>query len=745
MKIKAKSGHLTGMANMPLRRFLGVMLLALCMPMNALAHVIERIDVQRADDETEIIIHFDTQVQYQRHSPSNFGDQLKIFFKVTGIDPDPTGNIEEAMVPKGELLSGATFRYPQADTSMLVEFPASTTFRVRQGKNARSISVFVPFTAVASEIRVDAEGKASGFLAKAKDALARNDAAAAIEPLNTLLNLPHNASSREAQELMGLARERSGDVAKARAEYEIYMKLYPEGEGAARVRERVAKIGAVSPAEVAAARPSRPARRIEDTGWQISGGFSSYRSHGNSSETTEPLRVIVCTAAQLAGTSPVPADAQCSQTATAESINPQSRNRTVQNTLISSLDFSTRRRAESSDSRLVIRGVDTTYFQNPTKQNTHRLNSAYFEQTNRDLGYFARIGRQTGSGGGVLGRFDGGMAGYNFRPNWRLNGVAGNTVEFRSPYKKNFYGASLDMQPLPESWGGSAFVIEQRTEGKLDRRAVGLEARYFDVKKNYYALLDYDTSFSALNIAMLQVNWLADAGTNFYLTADRRRSPILMLTSAVDTQSGYNIGSLTASLPDREIRKDIVNITPMGNVFSIGLMHPYGEKWQLGGDFQVSNMSSTQGSQYLQNLLAPPGTAIPAVQSTGNTLLYTVRGIGNDVIFKSDMLVLSASYINARHTTGLTTYGAQSYSITHVARPSDKWQIDTSLRLYSQDRSDGERMTRINPVIKGLYRLRNNLSFEAEANYEREVKTGGMAPGRSLGRFYYAGFRWDWL
>ena len=80
-----------------------------------------------------------------------------------------------------------------------------------------------------------------------------------------------------------------------------------------------------------------------------------------------------------------------------------------------------------------------------------------------------------------------------------------------------------------------------------------------------------------------------------------------------------------------------------------------------------------------------------------------------------------------------------------MARPSDSWQIDTSLRYYSQDKSDGEKLTRINPVIKGLYRLRSNLSFEIEANYEHEERTGGANPGSSIGRFFYAGFRWDWL
>lgn len=725
-------------------RALSLAIVLMAMPLSAQAQVIERVEVQRVGDEAEISIRFVNPVQYLRHSPLRGGHAVHVYFQLQRDDTSPVSSTSTAVqetktLPRGELTSGVTIHYPEPDSSMLVTFPESTTYRVRQGRDSRSIIIQVPAEmapAVAKPVSSEEVEKHSlDYLANAKSALERNDVTAAVETLNLLLNLPPSTSSQEAQELMGVARERSGELAKALAEYDLYLKLYPEGPGAARVRERVVKLGAVPAAELAAA---RPVHRLEDTGWQLSGGFSQYRSHGNSSTILEPLRVIVCSPAQLANPTLVPAGEQCSQTANANAVNPQTINRTVQNTLISNLDFSTRRRTESTDSRVVVRDVDTIYYQTPTKPDNNRLNAAYFEQANRDMGYLARLGRQTGNGGGILGRFDGGLVGYNLTPIWRLNAVVGNVVEFNSPYKKNFYGASINMQLPPENWGGSVFAIQQGTEGKTDRQALGMEARYFDAKKNLYALLDYDSSFSALNIAMIQANWTGEAGTNYYLTADRRRTPILMLTSAVDTQLGMNVGSLTASVSDRAIRDDVVRITPIANMFSVGLMHPFNEKWQLGGDFQTSSMRATEASQNLP-------TPLPAVQGTGITFLYTVRGVGNQILFSKDMLVLSGSYIDARHTTGTATYSAQSYSATHVARPTDNWQIDTSLRLYYQNRSDGEKMTRINPVIRALYRLKDNLSVEVEANYENELRTNGASPGRNNGSFYYAGFRWDLL
>jgi hypothetical protein len=214
------------------RRFLGMMLLVLCIPISALAHIIERVEVKSAGDENEIVVQFETQVQYLRHAPLGEGSKLNIYFKVLGVDADPTSVIEETMLP-----SGASFRYPEPDSSLLVKFPTTTTFRVRQGSDGRSISIFVPIAAGIGAMTLpsstETENLARDYLAKAKSALSSKNPAAAIEALNLLLNLPSTASSQEAQELIGMAYEQNGETAKARTEYEFYAKTYPKGEGAA--------------------------------------------------------------------------------------------------------------------------------------------------------------------------------------------------------------------------------------------------------------------------------------------------------------------------------------------------------------------------------------------------------------------------------------------------------------------------------------------------------------------------------
>lgn len=209
--------------------------------LSAQAQVIDRVDVQRVGNEAEVTIRFVTPVQYLRHSPPGTGNALNIYFQLQRDDTTPVSP-ETKTVPRGELASGMSIHYPEPDSSMLVNFPESTSYRVRQGRDNRSIIIQLPAAPGIAKVAssAEAEKQSRDYLAKAKSALERNDATTAVENLNLLLNLPPTASYQEAQELMGSARERNGELAKARAEYELYLKLYPEGPGAARVRERLA-------------------------------------------------------------------------------------------------------------------------------------------------------------------------------------------------------------------------------------------------------------------------------------------------------------------------------------------------------------------------------------------------------------------------------------------------------------------------------------------------------------------------
>ena len=63
-----------------------------------------------------------------------------------------------------------------------------------------------------------------------------------IRLLRKVLQFPETKYSAEAQELIGVAQQKAGHLADARSAYEAYLRKYSSGEGAERVRQRLAGI-----------------------------------------------------------------------------------------------------------------------------------------------------------------------------------------------------------------------------------------------------------------------------------------------------------------------------------------------------------------------------------------------------------------------------------------------------------------------------------------------------------------------
>ena len=73
---------------------------------------------------------------------------------------------------------------------------------------------------------------------EARAAFDAADYPTAIRLLTRLVEYPEHPRRAEAQEMLGLARERSGQLAHAKAEYDEYLRRYPDGPAAGRVAQR---------------------------------------------------------------------------------------------------------------------------------------------------------------------------------------------------------------------------------------------------------------------------------------------------------------------------------------------------------------------------------------------------------------------------------------------------------------------------------------------------------------------------
>ncbi len=714
-------------------RYLLVCALGILTPLQALCQIIDRIDIQRRGETAEIQFSFSTQVRYIRHAPQSEGRDLRIFLSLTGSDVRESDlKLETKRSPRTDLVPGFVVSYPELSNALRISFDRVTRFQVRQGPDPRSLIVTVPAIPGAHDdsagdtstdqpgsaqiagaerggpqeqqsgippSTTDNEVRAKDLMHEAQQALGNRLGTLAIIKLNEILNLPPNRFSQRAQALAGQARELSGELARARAEYQLYLKLYPEGEETASVKERLAALDK----QIKEVRGETRKKRGETPSeWIITGGVSQYYYTGKSQ-----IEVI---------TPPPPGQL---------TFNVDTLSLTDQKALISTIDVLARKREDALDSRLVFRDADSRNFL-PGQKDRNRLNAAYFEQTNKEVGTFFRIGRQTASSGGIFNRFDGAALSYNLDSEWKLSAAFGYPVEFGSLYEKKFYSTSIERLPQLERLGFTAYLMDQRVDGVPDRRAIGVDARYFDSSSTYYGLVDYDLSFGGINILMAQGNWRLESGTNVFSYYDFRRSPPYSVINALAGETSQSIVDLNQAIGIDELRRRASTLTANSNMFSIGLTHPVSEKWQLGADYRLASIGPTGAS----------GT-MPAQPGSGSSHVYSGQAIGNNLWLDNDIALAIGSLILA------PTYKGESYGLLYGFTFRDNWRIDGNLRYYTQLDNLEQRQNRLSPSLKLGYRWKDSVTFELEVGGEIVAEDGPQRTMNSTRNYIWGGYRWD--
>jgi tetratricopeptide (TPR) repeat protein len=721
------------------------------------AQLLDQVDVSARDGNTEIAIRFGTTVQYLRHQPADGGKLLQIAFQLTGDPIAADGRLLSEMRsnPGNKHVPPFEVSYSQRTGYITVKFSRVMAYRVGPGVDPRTILIVVPGvrqTAAVAPVKspqaklgtpsktaplptppiaksetatspsapaatelgtaavneaaavaatsTDVETQAVDALKEARLAMKENRLVAAIDFLNRVLNLPPTRAAQEAQELIGRARELNGESGKARAEYELYLKLYPATPGATRVKQLLANLGSALPNNRASTKsgPTKPE-------YSYYGSVSSYYYRGSTKYD-----------ATLAPQQPGLNFDQISLTATDQS------------SMVTNIDLNARLRGGNWDHKLVFRDTNSASFLT-TQKSYNRINNAYAESLNKGMDLFARVGRQSSPGYGVLGRFDGAWLRYGFNAFSKIDLMAGTPVEFYPSPKKKFFGAAVDLGPFADRWSGNVFLIEQRVEGQGDRRAIGSEIRYLDPQKNGFALLDYDTTGKTLNIALIQGNWQIRDGTSLNLLFDRRRSPILQLTNSLNALPLRTIQeNIDSGITVDELRNVARVITPISTLVSVGLTHQVTPAWQVGGDIKYSEVSGTGaiGSQIAQ-------------EGTGKVFVYGLQVIRTGVVTINDIIVASTNIIRGK------TYNGESFQLSHVLLVGEKWRIESTLKYYHQLDIRENLLDRLSPSVRLSYRWFDRVSIETEAGAERSKSSGPLQTDKTLRRYYNFGMRYDFF
>jgi tetratricopeptide (TPR) repeat protein len=537
------------------------------------------------------------------------------------------------------------------------------------------------------------------LMAEGRGAITREDYGAAIRAFTALLALPGNSLSRDAQEFLALSYERAGDPARARAEYESYLKRYPEGEDSVRVQQRLANLQPAPPPQAlrAPAPGGRGPRKM------VYGSVSQFYYRGNSKIDTET---------QLPATS---------------TVDRATLSFTDQSTLYTNVDLNGRFLDETHDNRIVFRDANMQNFlQGQSDRN--RVYAAYYEYRYKPADFSARVGRQPGSSSGLLGRFDGALVGYGIAPKTRLNVVAGQPVDygFSIDSTRRLFGVNAELGPFAQRWSGNLYAIRQTVDGITDRQAVGTEARYAGPQGGVFAVLDYDTSFRHTNIATLQANWLAPSRTAFNLMLDYRMSPALQTSTALVGEQTTSIRTLLETYTEDELRGRARALTARTAYASAGVTHPVSKAWQLGADMRVSRISHTDGTNN-----------VPGTPGSGYIYAPSVQAIGTGLLAKRDVTAFSITRTRADAYTG-TTYAANNRTPL-----GDRWLVGGALLLYAQDNANDTTLKRVYGSLRSEYRVRASVSLEAEIGTEQTTSKGALVKETYNRNFFSLGYRWD--
>jgi hypothetical protein len=690
-------------------------------------------------------------IQQSPEAPSKFVQiQIELLVPDNGVPRDTTSGIKSEPAPgfrrvpatgsASEFTLETNFAAPKTPatksgigselvTTMNLRLGEDTVVRARQGANPKTIDLVLVGKGVvglnpAAQAIADAqsskgapqagatepspvlatpevETRAAQLMALAREAVVQRNTQTAIGQLNQLLLLPPNSLTQDAQEMIGLAWERSGDLGRAKMEYELYLKLFPVGEGAQRVAQRMVSMDPAPAAKAATPVESAKAGPIKPT-IKFSGNLSEYYFGGKS--RSQSLVTLV------------------------NGIDQSTLSKNTESALVTNLDLGARYATDESDIRAVLRGTGSANLSS-TSNNRSILNAAFVDYRVKSNGLAVRVGRQSPINGGLLGMFDGLSLTYPVKPGVRVNLMGGVPASpLVSSPNEQMYAAMVEADSIfLQNLSGDMYILNQTTQGITNRRTIGTEARYSNERGSLYALVDYDQLFSAINAVSLQGSIQGPAQTTVTLLLDRRKAPSLQLTNALISNAATSLKELLQRKQLSEIMSDASDITAQADQAMLSVSRPISEKWQLTGDVQYSAIGALPA---VPNFEATPATGAQyglSMQLTGSNL-YSKRDINN-----FNMSVLSTPLFR----------GLQLAYNNLTGFDDNKFTLEPSMRLYTQNDNQGVSMRRFSPGLRASYNVSKKISVSGEGMFEHSTNDGPTNTASTNSVFFYVGARYE--
>ena len=628
-----------------------------------------------------------------------FMDLLTGYFK-TEQEAETVRQFALTNFPQAKVLSVASLQ-TQAVTPVAPMSPAPSP-PVREPSPPPGAVAAAPVAQPQVAINVsDADAQGADLLAKTQLAMHEQRYQDAVATANQALMLPPNAATPATQFLIGEAWLALGQLDKARTEYRLYSKLYPEGADMTRVTQRLAGLGDAAAPITAGA----PDLQVEKKRLSATGSISQYY-YGGQTKTDSLVNI-------------------------ATGIDQSTLTRTNQSVLVSSWDATGRYETDESVTKLVMRGShsDNLAPDSSLSSTTDGLiSAAYVDYHDNKSRMDVRIGRQSAIGGSLFGLFDGVSMAMPVGESYKLDAMAGVPANaLVTAPSQVMAGVMLEGDNLFQHWGGNVSLVEMTTEGISDRRAIGTEVRYFGDSLSVFTQLDYDINFNTMNAFTVQGSFQGPYDTTVTMLLDDRRAPSLQLSDALIASGATSLKTLLQLNSLDTVQGLALATSAEAKQASVSLSRALSPKWQGSVDLRYSDVGALPA---VGNFQAQPATGAQynvSFQLTGSNL-YSNRDING----------FNVSFLNSD-----TLNGTQLAYNNLTGFLDNKLSVEPSIRYYTQIDNTQTTITRISPGMRVSYKLSNRASLMAEGVYETSTTDGPTNHETSDSMFFYFGYRYD--
>jgi hypothetical protein len=735
---------------------------------------------------SSIDIRLNRPASYLHHFPATAGDLLSISVEplgtTTGEEADVSGR-ESASVPVGNSagLDGVSYD-PSASggPEIRLSFSKSVAYRLVMDTNTRHLRVDVSSPANALTCLGRAEGdigeapsqeaksdgplvgsSAEAALAEGKSQLAGKDYGRATAYFTKAVAKGSGKTKQEAQEFLGLARERAGQLPHAKAEYESYLKSWPKGPGAARVRGRLDGVRAAmdqAAEEQFAARRSAKTSLVPEKSTEPALkspiGDTLVADHSGKGDAEMSNGPVVVGGLRDTGQGMVLKSREPVKDPNAwtwehsgslaqiyyrndnfRSSDPASHNyglhEVFQNEIISTADGFLRGQNQDYEMELRASLFNEKGFGQQADIKATSVGTLYADLKSKDTGLSARFGRLSKSTGGLFGRFDGALLGWQLDKQIKLQAYAGSPVYRRDakPFadQRYFYGSSIDYTFPGDQWAGALYAMAQDIGGYVDRRALGAELRFTGKTLSVYTAGDYDVFFNELNNAYVSANWHVRDGTNIYANADFRRVPFLLTENALMGQGETELESLVDVFGEDMVYQLALDRTASARTVSGGISQEINKNWQVNFDATLAEYSGT-----------PASGGVDAIPSPGMEYYVSGQLNGQNVFKDADSVTAGLRYSGSKSNN---FYMADVYYRFPV---NENWRLNPRLRVSLRDsKINDQKQFLVMPSLVSRYRLDKKWSFETELGVRWEDVLTTLGDTQTLDILATAGYRFE--